>query len=93
MKKPIIFIIAIICIIVSLSIVQVTVSNNLSTTGVELAKIEEKITFYKKENAVLKEKLLISSSLDSIASKAAELGFVEEKSRVFLSKPPLAKRP
>jgi len=92
MKKPILFIIAIISIIVSLSIVQVTVSNNLSTTGVDLAKIEEEISFYKKENTVLKEKLLVSSSLDNIASKAAELGFIEEKTRVFLSKPPLAKR-
>lgn len=93
MKKPIFFIVLIICIIVSLSIVQVTVSNNLSTTGVELAKIEERITEYKKENIVLKEKLLTLSSLDNIASKAAEIGFIEGKSRVFLSTPPLAKRP
>lgn len=81
MKKPILFIVLIITIIVSLSIVQVTVSNNLSTTGVELAKIEEKITQYKKENALLQEKLLIASSLDTIASKAAGMGFVEEKAR------------
>lgn len=93
MKKPILFIIVIITIIVSLSVVQVAVSNNLSTTGVELAKIEEKIALYKKENALLHEKLLVASSLDTIASKAAALGFVEEKTRVFLAKPPFAKRP
>lgn len=81
MKKPILFIILIITIIVSLSIIQVAVSNNLSTTGVELARIEEKIATYKKENVLLRQKLLIASSLDTIASKAAEMGFVEEKTR------------
>lgn len=81
MKKPILFIILIITIIISLSVVQVTVSNNLSTTGVELAKIEEKIIAYKKKNALLRQKLLAASSLDTIASKAAEMGFVEEKAR------------
>lgn len=93
MRKPVLFIVLIIGIVVSLSIVQVSVSNNLSTTGVELAKIEEQIDLYKKENSVLQEKLLIASSFDTIASKAGEMGFVEEKSRVFLKKPPLAVRP
>lgn len=93
MKKPVLFIILIITIVVSLSIIQVSVSNNLSTTGVELAKIEEKIMIYKKENAVLQEKLLLASSFDTIASKAGEMGFIEEKSRVFLPKLPLAARP
>ncbi|MBP9719146.1 MAG: hypothetical protein KBD46_01650 [Candidatus Levybacteria bacterium] len=92
MKKPILFIIVIITIVVSLSVTQVTVSNNLSTTGIELAKIEEQIMTYKKENAMLKEKLLTASSFTTIASAAAELGFVEVKTRVFLRKPPLAVR-
>lgn len=79
--------------VISLSIVQVVVSNNLSTTGVELAKIEEQIATYRKQNTVLQEKLLMASSLTIIASKAAEMGFVEEKSRIFLQTSPLAVRP
>ena len=93
MRTPIIFIIVLITLVIGLSIVQVVVSNNLSTTGIELAKLEDKITVYKKENAILQEKILIASSFTTIASKAADMGFVEEKSRVFLPKSKLAVRP
>lgn len=93
MRTPIIFIIVLITLVIGLSIVQVVVSNNLSTTGIELAKIEDKITVYKKENALLQEKLLVASSFTNIASKAADMGFVEEKTRVFLPKSKLAVRP
>lgn len=92
MKKPILFIILIIGIVISLSIIQVSVSNSLSTTGLELAKIDNQITEYKKKNALLHEKLLTASSFTTIASQAAELGFIEAKSRVFLPKSPLAAR-
>jgi cell division protein FtsL len=94
MKKPILFIALIIAIIVGLSIVQVTVSNSLSTTGIELAKIEDQIDAYKKENAKLSEELLTVSSFDTIASKAAAMGFVEEKKHLVLTSPlPIAAKP
>ncbi len=93
MKKPIFFIILIIVIVLTLSIVQVFVSNNLLTTGIELAKIEEKITTYKRQNAILHEKLLLTTSFITIASKAAEMGFVDKQSRMFLHTSPLAVKP
>jgi cell division protein FtsL len=93
MRKPIVFIILIITIVITLSIVQVTVSNSLSTTGIELAKIEEKITFYKRQNAILHEKVLVASSFTTIASKAAEMGFIDKQSRLFLPNSPLAVKP
>lgn len=86
--------ILVICIVVGLSIVQVTVSNSLSTTGIELGKIEEQISSYRNENARLSEKLLTLSSFDTIASKAADMGFIEEKTHIVLTKPlPIAARP
>lgn len=87
MKKPAFFITCIILIIIMLSIVQVIVSNNLSTTGIELAKYQEDINTYQKENTILHQELLEKSSYTYIASKAAELGFVEDKSRVYLTDP------
>lgn len=87
MKKPAFFITCIVLIIIMLSIVQVIVSNNLSTTGIELAKYQEEINRYHRENTVLHEEILEKSSYTFIASKAAELGFVEEKSRVYLTDP------
>lgn len=85
MKRPLLFIFFLFSIIMLLSVVQVVVSNRLSTTGLELAKMQEEIRLYKNENALLSERLLAASSLTQIASKAAELGFVEAKSPIVIS--------
>lgn len=94
MKKTKLFITSIVLMIIFLSVIQVVVSNSLSTVGVTLVKLQKEISFYKKENAILREKLLTASSLTNIASHAAELGFVEEKTYVLLPAPlPLAVKP
>lgn len=71
-------------IIVVLSIVQVAVSNSLSTTGITLSEIEQEIDQYKQENALLYEKFLIGSSLTNISSTSASLGFREGKSQIVI---------
>lgn len=93
MKKTYsIFLLPLIIIIV-LTITHVVVANRLSTAGVELDNIQNKLTEYKKENILLKEKVLEQSSLDHIASAAADLGFVNSKSGVyFFDQLPLARR-
>lgn len=87
MKKPFIFLGSLFLLILVLSVVQVIVSNRLSTTGTILGKLQDDISQYKKENAILREKVLVTSSLDHIASSAAELGFTQIKTHVFLSAP------
>ncbi len=65
----------------------------LSTTGIELDNLQTDLTKYKKQNTILQEQILQASSLDHIASAAATLGFVSEKSPVVIDAPlPLAKR-
>lgn len=91
MKRPALLITFSILIIFILSIAKTVVSNRLSTTGIALEKTESELNSYKTQNLVLREKLLAMSSLTNIASKAALLGFVENKSQVILTKPlPLA---
>lgn len=91
MKKPIFIITAIVLTIVVLSVVRVVVSNSISTGGIALDKIEEDLSSYKTQNAILKEKLLTITSLDYISSKASMLGFTMDKSSFTLNKPlPLA---
>lgn len=93
MKKPILFVLFIIGTVFILSIVQVVVSNSLSTKGVSLGKLEDEKGAYKKENTLLKEKLLLASSYTNIASSAGTLGFVRSKAQVYLTSPlPLAFR-
>lgn len=81
-------------IIVFLSIVQVVVSNRLSTSGMVFGKIEDEIRFYKAENSFLSEELFLGSSLNNLASRAAHLGFIEDKSQFVLKTSlPFARKP
>ncbi|MCL5746750.1 MAG: hypothetical protein M1277_00495 [Patescibacteria group bacterium] len=85
MKPSGIFILILFFIIITLSIVQVVISNKLSTTGIELGRIDDQITALKNENNILQSKLLTRESFINIASSASTLGFVEEKESILLS--------
>lgn len=63
--------------IVVLSLVQITVSNMLSTGGIELSSVQSQIDNLQKENAILKEQIYSVASLTYIASEAEKLGYVE----------------
>lgn len=91
MKKPIFIIIFLFFLIIALSIARVIVSNNLSTAGLTLLKLESQLNSYKIENTILKEKFLSFTSFSYISSEASKLGFVENKTSFILTKPlPLA---
>lgn len=91
MKKSNLFLLAVIFTIIFLSIVQVVISNRLSTSGIELSKLNEQIKSYRKENYILSEKLLIATSLTEVASNAAKIGFIDRSEHVYLNTPlPLA---
>lgn len=86
MKKPTFIIFTILILIVTLLLARVIVSNNLSTTGITLLKLENELNSYKIKNAILKEKLLSVTSLSYISSESSQLGFVENKNRFTLNK-------
>jgi cell division protein FtsL len=91
MKKPFLLIIFFIVTIIGLSVVQVAISNRLSTTGIELENLQSQMAKYKKENTLLEEKVLEASALVNVSQKAKSLGFVDVKSQIYLSNPlPLA---
>lgn len=85
MKKPAFFITCLVFVILALSIIQVIVSNRLSTTGITLSNLEEETMYYDRQNSLLREKLLTVSSLTHIASTAGQLGFIENKSQIILT--------
>ena len=92
MKKPILFLSFLGCVIVVLALVRITLVNSISTTGIKLVDIQNQIATYKKENELLKEKYLMAASYTTISEKAQKLGFVPVKSQVDLSAPlPLAR--
>lgn len=90
-KKPVILISLIALTIISLTVVRVAILNSISTTGIELVDLQEELTVYKKQNALLKEEYLAVSSLTSIDKKAKTMGFIDAKSHIYLNTPlPLA---
>jgi len=93
MKKPFYILSFLIVTIVILSLVQIALFNRISTRGTLLSTLQTKIEVLEHENYLLSEKLLIKSSLTSIASNAAELGFVNSKNEISLNSPlPLSLR-
>jgi cell division protein FtsL len=85
MKRSILIITSLLFIVLVLSVVRTIVSNGMSTSGSQLSKLSEDLDYYKTENASLKEKVYTKSSLTSIASEAAKLGFVDQKSSFAVS--------
>ncbi len=74
--------------------IQVILSNNLSTTGIALAQLESEVAEYQRQNALLRETILIETSLTKIASYAASLGFSQGISEIVVSgSVPIAAKP
>ncbi len=93
MKRPVHLIIFILTIIIGLAVGQASMANQLSTTGSELALIQQQVDNYKRENTVLQEQLLDAMSLTNISEKAKTLGFDDAKKQLSLvDKPSLALR-
>ncbi|MDP2637872.1 MAG: hypothetical protein Q8P26_02330 [Candidatus Levybacteria bacterium] len=85
MKKSSFIIVFLVGLIVVLSVAKAVVYNRVSTSGTVISKIEEDINFYKTQNTILSEKLLISSSLTTVAAKAERMGFVKDNSVLTIS--------
>jgi cell division protein FtsL len=87
MRKPLLIIGSLLTIILVLSVVQMSLVNELSTSGTELSKLQARVKEYKLQNEVLKEEYLQLSSFTNIEEKAKTIGFVEAKTQVNLSSP------
>lgn len=86
MKKPALIITILIGLVIALSVVKTISYNRLSTSGIFVADVEEQISFYKTQNAILSEELLASSSLTNIVANASKLGFTSKGSLLLVLK-------
>lgn len=93
MKKYNLILTILILIMLSLAVVRAVISNTMSTEGLVLSKVNEEINSYKLQNEILDERFLLSSSFTYLATEAARLGFIDNKSNFVLTNPlPLASR-
>ena len=93
MKKPILFLGGLFAILVALSVVRVSLVNNISTHGIELVDLQARIEEYRKQNELLKEQYLQAASFTHIEKEAKKMGFAPTKNQMNMAAPPpLAKR-
>lgn len=93
MKRHIFILELLIFVALSLALSKVVVSNVISTSGVELGSLNEKLSSLRIENDSLKEELFEKTSLGNISSEAAKLGFTDKKENFVLTSPlPVALR-
>lgn len=71
------------CVII-LALFKVTISNIFATGGIDLDSMQTKTVAFQKENLILSQKIYAESSLFTIASEAAAMGFVQEKNSVYI---------
>ena len=82
-KKPrlVIFIISL---VVILSLVQLTISYWLATTGGKMRQLEEKATLLEQQNKILREDINYMGSLSRVNQEAQNLGLVKANSVLHL---------
>lgn len=86
MKKHSLIIGILLFTILVLSVVRIFISNNVSTSGVVLGKIQEDIDKYKFQNSIIAEKLYLTASLTNISNKAYDSGYIDSKKELVLNK-------
>lgn len=84
MKRTKLFIAGLVATVLLLVVIQVVASNRISTAGIELGKLQAELKDIKRQNTLMREKILSLSSLTEMASRAGELGFVEGKQQIYI---------
>lgn len=90
MKRLVLITSGLFFIVIVLAVVRVMMSNMLSTNGAELSKLQAEVVTYKRENALLGERVLAAQSLTAIAKKAEEQGYIVSSQTSLSNQLPLA---
>lgn len=72
---------------IGLQVVNVFISNTIASGSVEAALLKAEIEKVEEKNEIVKAKLLEYSSFTRVASRAAELGFIDSKSFITVNSP------
>ena len=87
-KKAKLFLAFLVVLFAVLQIVNIHLSNSISTNSIYAANDKAKVEDLSEKNTLLKTEVLKYTSYDYVASKAGEIGFVENnKNTISLSGP------
>lgn len=87
-KRANLFILFLLIIFGILEVINIHLSNSISTNSIYASSLQTKVENLAEKNTLLKTEVLKYTSYDYISSKAATLGFVEnKKSAISVSGP------
>lgn len=67
--------------------INIFLANQVSTESVSVARLNQEIEELEDKNYILKTQILEYAALDSVASRAAQLGFADNKTVISLYEP------
>ena len=70
-----------------LELANLHLAGKIASNSIEVKKIQQEIALLQENNEVLNSHVLSLASLDTVASRAAQLGFVDNQSYIFLNSP------
>lgn len=84
MKNTTKILLALVLIVGGLLLTRIILSSTFSVDGIAIASQKTEIADLDRENMLLREKIYTAAAYTTIASDAATMGFVEEKSEISL---------
>lgn len=87
MKKQIIVLGSMFLVVVVLTVTRAVISNNLSTAGVDLSRLDQEIDAYQRKNALLQEKILHASAYTTLEETAEKRGYEAMSKQIVLTSP------
>lgn len=87
MRKINLFIIFLIFLVVSLESVSIYLSNKMAADSISVKKLEGEFSSLEQKNQNLKSEFLVLTSFEQVASRAAEVGFIDAKDTITLTSP------
>lgn len=85
MKTTTKILVSLILVVAGLLFARIIMSSAFSVDGITLAAMNTQIANLDKENIRLKEEVYTKSSYTTIASDAAQMGFVEERTQIAVN--------
>ncbi len=85
-KKLYLPVILLLALTIGLELLNIHLSGILASNSVEVKKLQESISNLNEQNHILNSKVLELTSFETVASKAAGLGFVEDHKYISLRK-------
>ena len=89
MKKIRYLIFSLVAVTIVLEGFNIFISNSIAGSSIEVSLLTQEIEGIDEKNTSLKTELLSYSSFESVASRAASLGFIENKNSAMMINSPL----